>query len=154
MTSVRANVAVVAIVGAVALGCPPGDGTGLDEFGNPMGPGTGGDSVTFTAHVQPIFTQNCAFAGGCHAGTSPAQGMNLAAGSAHSNIVNVPALELPSMNRVEPDQPDQSYLVHKVQGTQATVGGSGDRMPLGGNPLSAEQIGRIRVWISLGAKNN
>jgi hypothetical protein len=80
--------------------------------------------------------------------------MNLSAGLAYQNIVNVPASERPGMMRVLPFKPDSSYLVHKIQGTQATVGGSGGRMPLGGTPLSAEQITLIRAWIAAGAKNN
>jgi hypothetical protein len=112
-----------------------------------------GDSVTFAADIQPIFTQNCAFAGGCHAGTSPAQGMNLSAGLAYANIVDVPANEAP-LRRIRPSRPDSSYMVHKLQGTQATVGGSGGQMPLGGTPLTADLIARLRAWVALGAKNN
>lgn len=153
MRSVASAMIAVLVIATVALGCPAGDGTGLDEFGNPDGSGTGSDSVTLSGHVQPIFNQNCALSG-CHAGTSPAQGMSLAAGSAYASIVNVPSAEAPALRRVRPFQPDSSYLVHKVQGTQANVGGSGARMPLGGNPLSATEIARIRTWITLGAKNN
>jgi hypothetical protein len=146
------NVLVVAGLAVLGLGCPAGDGTGLDQFGNPDGSGTAADSVTLSGHIQPIFTQNCALSG-CHAGTSPAQGMNLGSGLAYANTVNVPASEAP-LRRVRPFLPDSSYLVHKLQDTQATVGGSGSRMPLGGSPLSAVQIARIRAWILLGAKNN
>ena len=141
------------LAGVAVLGCPPGDGTDLDALGNPVGLPTLSDSVTFAADVQPIFTQNCAFAGGCHAGTSPAQAMNLSDGLAYANIVNVPANEAP-LRRIRPLLPDSSYLVHKLQGTQANVGGSGGQMPLGGTPLTAGQIARLRAWVALGAKNN
>ncbi len=153
MGSFRSAMIAVLVVATVALGCPAGDGTGLDEFGNPAGSGTGADSVTLSGQVQPIFNQNCALSG-CHAGTSPALGMNLAAGAAYASIVNVPSAEAPGMRRVRPFLPDSSYLVHKVEGTQAAVGGSGARMPLGLSPLSATEIARIRAWITLGAKNN
>ncbi len=123
-----------------------GDGTGLD--GN-----DGGDEVTLSRDVQPIFTGNCAFSG-CHAGSSPAQGMNLGADQAFSSVVNVPARELPGMNRVTPNQPDDSYLVHKVQGTHLAAGGSGSRMPLGRSPLSQADIDLIRAWIQAGAQPN
>ncbi|MBI2615359.1 MAG: hypothetical protein HYW52_06765 [Gemmatimonadetes bacterium] len=131
-----------------------GNGVGLDEQGNPIDTANQtSDSISFATRVQPIFTANCAFAG-CHAGTSPQQGMNLSAGLAHQNIVNVPANERAGMMRVKPFEPDSSYLVHKIQGTQGTVGGSGGQMPLGGTPLSAQQISLIRAWITQGAKNN
>ena len=153
MTRAQAKIVTVLLCGAAGLACPPGDGTGLDPNGNLVTP-PAADSVTLSGDVQPILTQNCAFAGGCHAGTSPAQNQNLSAGLAYANLVNVPANEAPGLMRVRPGQPDSSYLVHKIQGTQATVGGSGGRMPLGGTPLTAAQIARIRAWISLGAKNN
>lgn len=131
-----------------------GSGVGLDQQGNPLdSTNQTTDSISFSAQVQPIFTNNCAFAG-CHAGTSPQQGMNLSGGLAHQNIVNVPSTERSGMMRVRPFQPDSSYLVHKIQGTQGTVGGSGGQMPLGGTPLSAQQIALIRAWITQGARNN
>lgn len=109
--------------------------------------------VSFSEQIQPLLTDRCAF-GGCHASTSPAANQSLAEGLAYMNTVNVPSEELPSMDRVEPGDPDQSYLVHKVQGTHLDVGGSGLRMPRGLEPLSDDQITRIRTWIQQGARNN
>ncbi|MFQ5550394.1 MAG: hypothetical protein ACE5FJ_04060 [Gemmatimonadales bacterium] len=143
---------VLLCVGAVTA-CA-GDGTGLDEFGNPIGAdGGGGAGASLTADVQPILSENCALAG-CHAGTSPAQQQNLSAGQTAMNVVNVPALELSTMMRVRPGQPDSSYLVHKIQGTHASVGGQGGRMPLGQAALSATEIQVIRTWIAEGAADN
>lgn len=138
---------------AGVLACA-GDGTGLDANGHLLGTGAQcQDSVCFERDIQPIFTANCALSG-CHAGTSPQQGQNLSQGLAYQSIVNVPANERAGMMRVTPSQPDSSYLVHKVQGTQASVGGSGGQMPLGGTPLSQTQVDLIRAWIAAGAKNN
>jgi hypothetical protein len=137
----------------VVLACA-GNGTGLDANGHPLG--TGGecqDSVCFARDIQPIFSANCALSG-CHAGTSPQQGQNLSEGLAYQAIVDVPANERAGMMRVKPAVPDSSYLVHKIQGTQASVGGSGGQMPLGGAPLSQSQIDLIRAWIAAGARNN
>lgn len=142
------------------LGCA-GDGTGLDQNGNPLTQvtpcvvPTGGctSGVCFDVDIQPILSNNCAFSG-CHAGSQPAQGQNLSAGVAYANIVCVPATERPGMMRVRPFEPDSSYLVHKIQGTQGDVGGSGGRMPLGGTPLTQEQISLIRTWITQGARTN
>jgi len=55
---------------------------------------------------------------------------------------------------VRPFLPDSSYLVHKIQGTQATVGGSGERMPLIGGILTEQEIASIRAWIAAGARDN
>jgi hypothetical protein len=133
------------LVGAVACA---GDGTGLEDGDN------GDTGLSFAENVQPIFTNSCAFAGGCHAGGSPALGMNLSAGQAYQNIVNVAADQLPSMDRIEPGEPDNSYLVYKIQGTQTSVGGTGQRMPLTGCCLSQAQIDTIRAWVEAGAENN
>jgi hypothetical protein len=48
---------------------------------------------------------------------------------------------------VAPTLPDDSYLVHKIEGTQA----AGQRMPLGRAPLSQPEIDAIRLWITNGA---
>ena len=130
-----------------------GDGTGLDENGIPIGTPPPRTDVTLSSHVQPILTANCALSG-CHAGGSPALGQNLSAGQTHANVVNVPSQEVPGMMRVRPLLPDSSYLVHKIQGTQGSVGGSGVRMPLSAGPLTAGQIATIRAWITAGALNN
>lgn len=134
---------------ALVLGLPACAGDGTTDPGDNPGNGT----PTFTEDVQPIFSANCAFSG-CHGGASPAQGMNLSAGQAYLNTVGVPSVELPGMDRIEPGQPDQSYLVNKIQGTQASVGGSGQRMPLGGSALSQDDIDTIRAWVEAGASNN
>jgi hypothetical protein len=129
---------------AILLSCAVAacDGSGVEP----------GD-VSFSQRVQPILTDRCAF-GGCHASTSPAADQSLAEGLAYVNVVNVPSQELPSMDRVEPGDPDQSYLVHKIQGTHLDMGGSGLRMPRGQEPLSDDQIRLIRAWIQQGARNN
>ncbi len=105
---------------------------------------------TLTQLQTDIFTPSCAKSG-CHAGSSPQQGMNLSAGQTFGNIVAVASQEAPPLNRVQPGDPDNSYLVQKIEGT-ASVGG---RMPLDGPPfLSNAQIQSIRAWIAAGAENN
>ena len=135
----------LAVAGSIlfGLGCA-GDGSTFMEPAD--------TSMAFADDVQPIFTANCAFSG-CHAGSNPAQGMNLSDGQAYANIVNVQSNES-GLLRVDPGNPDQSYLVHKIQGTQGTVGGSGGQMPLGGTPLTQAQINLIREWITNGAQEN
>lgn len=110
--------------------------------------------ISFGTSVQPIFNANCTE---CHAGANPPRGMSLAAGAAYSNIFNQTAGEAPSLKRVRAFRPDSSYLVHKVQGTQATVGGSGTRMPPNctvSSCLPDATINIIRNWILQGALNN
>ena len=109
-------------------------------------------SAAYGADVQPIFSASCALSG-CHvAGHNT--GLDLTAANSYGLLVNVPSAELASMDRVEPNEPLLSYLVHKIRGTQNSVGGSGSQMPLIGGPLSADEINTIRAWIQVGAANN
>ncbi len=136
-------VAGLAVLTGVACA---GDGTGLALV-------SGVDQVTLSGDVQPIFTGRCALSG-CHVGTNPQLGQNLSVGQTFASVVNVPAVELSTMSRVTPGQPDNSYLVHKVQGTHVNVGGSGFQMPLGRSPLTQTEIDLIRAWIEAGAQPN
>lgn len=113
----------------------------------------GGIEPTLSSIQQNIFTPSCA-SGGCHSSTSASAGLSLAEGESFDNLVGVAATQLLEMNRVKPGDPDNSYLVHKVEGTQSTVGGSGSRMPKDGLTLSDEKIQAIRDWIEAGAENN
>ena len=134
-------VAGLAVLTGVACA---GDGTGLALVSEV-------DQVTLSGDVQPIFTSTCALSG-CHAGTNPQRGMNLSVEQTFTNVVNVRAMELSTMNRVTPGQPDNSYLVHKVQNTHLDVGGSGFQMPKGLSPLTQMEIDLIRAWIEAGAR--
>jgi hypothetical protein len=62
-------------------------------------------------------------------------------------LVNTPSLEVGSLDRVEPGNPNASYLVQKIEGTAAV----GVRMPATGVPLDAAAIAAIRQWITNGA---
>ena len=101
-------------------------------------------AVDYATQIQPVFNSRCTE---CHSGGSAPQGLRLDAANSYANLVNVASHEVPSLQRVEPGDPDNSYLVQKIEGT-AAVGG---RMPLGRAPLTAAQIALIRQWISEGA---
>ncbi len=99
-------------------------------------------------NVQTIFDANCAFVG-CHAGSSPQQNQDLSEGSAYDNIVSVPSQENPSLLRINPFDPDNSYLVRKIEGVNIVPGT--ERMPLGGPYLGPAEIDTIRTWVLNGA---
>ena len=80
--------------------------------------------------------------GGCHGGSG---GLTLR-GDFEVNTVNVPALGA-GLDRIEPGDPDSSYLFHKLRGTQRDVGGGGNRMPLGGPFWADWELERLRLWI-------
>jgi hypothetical protein len=112
--------------------------------------GGGGETATLTAVQQQIFSQSCAFSG-CHGGDSPAEGMSLLAGDSFDNIVNVRSSQRGSLDRIEPSDPDNSYLYLKVIGDPSI---SGSRMPRGGAALSQDLIDLLRDWIERGAPND
>jgi len=120
-----------------------------------LGP-TPSSMVSLRQDVQPIFTTSCAVSG-CHDAGSLSAGMVLEEGRLFDpgeGIVGVPSQEAPGVLRVKPGSSAESYLIHKLQGTQDTVGGAGDPMPLGGEPLSEATLQVIRDWIDQGALDN
>jgi len=72
-----------------------------------------------------------------------------------SQLVSVPSVQAP-LDLVDPGHPERSYLMNKISGTHASVGGFGDRMPPTsvGEPLSEEEILSIEAWIRSGAPND
>jgi hypothetical protein len=108
-------------------------------------------AVSFANDVQPIFTARCATVAGCHTGPFPAMSMDLSAGAAYGAIVGVASMEVPSLDRVAPGDPANSYLVRKINGGPSIVG---SRMPLGGPFLSPAEIATITSWVQEGAPNN
>jgi hypothetical protein len=89
----------------------------------------------------------------CHKGGLPFLpfSMNLTSASAYANLVGVASREKPSVLRVAAGDPENSYLVHKLENSHSIVGA---QMPLNGPYLSQGQIDVIRRWIEIGAPNN
>lgn len=90
----------------------------------------------------------------CHTdvGRTPAAGLNLLDGRSYASLVGVAARNKAGATRVIAGDPDNSYLVHKLEGTPGIVGA---RMPFNStNYLTDGQMLIIRRWIALGAKND
>jgi hypothetical protein len=111
---------------------------------------TAAAGASLSRDVQPIFNNSCVV---CHQGQGQA-GLTLEPANAYKNLVNVASTEAPSLKRVAPGDPANSYLLAKLNGTQVQAGGSGAQMPYGAQPLSASQISLIQQWIQGGAANN
>ena len=125
------------------VGCGSGSGEGLDENGQPPPPAPPANT-DFQQIQDTVFTPICT---ACHIGASAPRGLRLDAANSYAMLVNVASVEVPGLLRVNPGNPDQSYLVQKIEGT-AAVGG---RMPLGGPPLPPDRISLVRQWIAAGA---
>jgi hypothetical protein len=89
----------------------------------------------------------------CHTavGRNPAGQLNLTHDLAYDQIVNaqVRGAGKAGAIRVIPGDPDNSYLIQKLEGTPGIVG---QRMPFNGGPyLTSGQILILRRWIANGA---
>jgi hypothetical protein len=116
---------------------------------HPAGQATVTSSATFSRIQLEIFTPSCAITN-CHDTNSHQSGLNLSAGNAYVQIVNIAAAEAPALKRVAPNNPNNSYLFQKINGTASV----GPQMPLGAAPLGSDQINLVRDWILSGAPNN
>ena len=130
-------------VSALAMG---GCDEKLSDFTGP----TPNLKPTLSSIQSEIFTQKCV---GCHNGSSTRLPgvMNLTDGNSYASLVGVASIERPALQRVTPGDPENSYIVHKLEG-RAGIGGV--RMPLNGTPLTDGQMLVIKRWIELGAPNN
>jgi len=136
-----------ALLGVSLAGCG-GSGAGLDQNGQPIAtnaPDVGAANSDFAAIQETIFTPICA---NCHAGAGAPLGLQLDAANSYALLIGVASSQVPSLLRVQPGNPDASYLFQKISGL-ATVG---DRMPQGGPPLPQSAIALVRQWISNGAQ--
>lgn len=143
----------------VALGGCAGNGEGLNAQGQPIGgPGSGssggsssgggGITADFQSIQANVFTPICSK---CHIGASAPEGLQLDAAHSYNLLVGVPSVEVGSLDRIKPGDPDHSYLVLKIEGAAGIVGG---QMPLGETPLPQATIDAIRQWVTDGAQDN
>jgi hypothetical protein len=78
--------------------------------------------------------------------------MNLLTGVSYASLVGVASTGKPGAVRVIPGDPENSYIVHKLEGRSDIAG---VRMPRGNGPFLTEgQMLVIKRWIANGAPNN
>ncbi len=90
----------------------------------------------------------------CHTnvGRTPAAGLNLIDGQSYLALVSKASANRPGAVLVIPGDPDNSYIIKKLEGAADITG---VRMPRNAGPfLTTGQISIIRRWIALGAKND
>jgi hypothetical protein len=129
---------------------PSGDNTAGGDFEATFTLQVPVSGATLDALQASVLAPSCAVSG-CHSGPSGDNlpgGMDLSSADASfSNLVGVASRQQPALSRVAAGDPDNSYLVQKIEGTAA----SGSRMPLGGGALDQAVIDDIRLWITNGA---
>ncbi len=139
---------IASVLTAAALlgACGGGDGSGIAPPPQPQPPPPPPFGANFSEIQDNVFTPTCAVAG-CHTGAGAPQGLRLDAANSFALLVGVASTQVPALLRVEAGDPDNSYLIQKLEGTAA----AGEQMPRGGPPLDQATIDVIRQWISDGA---
>ena len=114
----------------------------------PTTPATGTLTATLSSIQREVFNPSCVV----HHGPSEAEaGLDISEGRSFENLVNVPSTQV-GIDLVTPNDAENSYLIHKLDGRAGIVGA---RMPIGsGGFLSDEAIDVIKQWINAGARNN
>lgn len=115
----------------------------------PLEPPPAGFDPTFSAIQANVFTPSCATAG-CHAGANPDGDLNLESAISYAMLVGIESSQQAGLLRVNAGNPDDSYLIHKLEGA---AGITGARMPPGA-ALSQTSIDVIRQWITDGAADD
>ncbi|MCS6824251.1 MAG: hypothetical protein NZ529_08140 [Cytophagaceae bacterium] len=95
--------------------------------------------VSFSRHIQPIFTTHCATSG-CHSGTNPKANLNLEEGKAYTSLMR------PGWGYVDTLDPAGSLLYSAMTSTT-------NPMPPSGR-LSNCDTKLVLKWIEQKAKNN
>lgn len=149
---VRRLVCTTMLAVAVAVGA-----LGCADFDTPVDPAGGAPddlvaTPSFSANVAPIFEKRCSL-GGCHSLATRQAALALTPDAAYDALVGVPAALRPSVLRVRPSDPANSWLVAMISADGAARQGF-SRMPLATQPLTTNQIATIVRWIEQGAQRN
>jgi len=150
--TMRYLVSILLVTGALGL-------AGCDEDLSPIAGPTPNLQPTFSSIQREIFqTTDSAGRAACINCHNPAGGafrlvgLDLTGDAAYGLLVGVAAREKPALLRVAPGDPENSYIIHKLEGRSDIVG---LRMPRSGPPyLTDGQIRIIKRWIETGAENN
>ena len=118
-----------------------GSGDGFVGSGGVVGP----LAPNFDSIQANIFEQVCEH---CHSGATAPAGLRLDAANSYVSLVGVSSVERPGVLRVAPGNANNSYLIHKLEGTSGIVG---QRMPAGLPALPQSDIDIVRQWIGDGA---
>lgn len=122
-----------------------------EKSASPAAGAAGG--ISFARQVQPILDAHCVQ---CHVREAPQGGLVLEEGMSYGMMVGKKSAAT-AMDRVKPGDPQNSYLLHKLNGTQAQVKGTGLGMPLVEGvyqSLPSKDIETVRKWIEAGAPDN
>jgi hypothetical protein len=113
-------------------------------------PGTIEDTSRFQGRCrEPIDVQTAIFVGRCgdsicHDAQNPAADLDLISPNLDRRLVGVRATQCPTRLRIDRGNPDLSFLLEKLERDDQECG---DRMPVGTDPLSRDEIACVRNWV-------
>jgi hypothetical protein len=167
MTSLRFGLCAC-LASLLATGCPAGDDTSdtandseamttapSDTSTGSAEESTGSSTnLSHAADIQPIWDAKCVDA--CHDPTGEWGFILDMSGDGYAAIVGIASSQVASMDYVTAGDPDNSYLWHKINNTQVSVGGSGLPMPkarsgMAADVMTADELATIEEWIAGGA---
>jgi hypothetical protein len=168
---------ILLALGAIATAlscCSPSssapDGGACAAYQVPSSFNPNSPQVTLRGDVLPIFRLSCGLSASCHQSPASTSGRiylgssmitdNSDAAKVHDGIVNTPSVDLPSMAVVKPNDPANSFLMHKIDGDQCTLDAQcvGKNcllsMPQNSDLIEVARRDTVRRWIAQGAQNN
>jgi hypothetical protein len=145
---------ILALAVAASLASLTACGDEIDAGGERVDAGTGDDPLAVDEDPEPgsldqlhrdIVARRCSGQPGlCHNGQFEP---NLSTPALfYDYVVRRPALEKPDRLRVDPGDPDASFIIDKLRNRDVST-----QMPLGAEPLADEEIQLIEDWIRDGA---
>ena len=140
---------VLVIVGLAACGddSPTAPTTPSTTPTTPATPATGNLTATLSSIQSEVFNLSCV----THHGPSVAEaGLDLSEGRSFENLVDVTSTQR-GLDLVEPNDAENSYLIHKLEGRAGIVGA---RMPPNGPFITDEALDIVKQWIDEGAQDN
>ncbi len=131
---------LIVLIAACFTACGEDDATGPDYSLEP----------TLATVSSNIFERSCD-GPGCHFGGEDPAPLDLTNDAGLRARLLGPAEVVPTMNHIVPGQPNESFLLLKVRGTQPDSGPDNLQMPLFEDQISADALDYLTEWISLGA---
>jgi len=124
----------------------------LVRVSNSIGQTVPDENSAYHAIQEYVFDRSCA-SSACHAAPANSRGLSLEYGLSYDALVGVvpqnPAAAAAGMKLVDPENPENSFLLTKLIGPESADQGS--RMPFGGGMIHEAKIDAIRTWIEAGA---
>ena len=111
----RPDYPLSSLLATLIVGCSAGSGDGLNISGRPLS--EAGDlplAPTLESVQANVFDPSCIV---CHSGANAPQGLRLDTANSFTSLVGISSREDGSVLRVAPGAPDNSYLIHKLEGT-------------------------------------